>query len=599
MNKANLTRIFVLFWALYLFLIALYQRGTTDEGAYFYQAYFMSLGHIPVIDFFSTHLPWFYLPFAAIIWLVGNEIDSVRIFAYLVVLGGIGLITRVVLREAGIRAAVVTFLIVTFSWVWMDSNLEVRHSTICNFAILAALYFMSRPKPLRPIDAFAIGAFVSIAVNARAVLLIWGAIVYVYFLIDLKKNQREDFWRLAVFASGAAILLAAPTLVLLAWDPEGFLYNFIQARLQSSLENSSAEFTLAQRLLEIVIAYGYQFLLGMKTNLIIPIAAVIILLFMSSFDRRNVIDKLIHSNTVKIITVFIIGILLSYSVSDKIHPLYFHHNIPLFAALLGISYGVVSKNISGRRAGNYLQWTIGTLLGIYCAGFVAISFPEIWLRNDPFIKRPMEVVRIGCWLEKHTDPGEVVFSAMGTPAVAAARLNARGLEQGVGILGFFWSGSPNRVSISAEDAERYKLLTTSEALRQLETQKYSVVVTDFLLDIYMNQEDQNQLAEILAKRYREVTWPGRRGNYSLFLSNAHDLRDYPRYVIKPFYRTNKYEGKLSRMISQGDIVAALDLAVDDISESLYSLPEDLGGTFARVTGGNFAARCGSSVEKLS
>ena len=46
------------------------------------------------------------------------------------------------------------------------------------------------------------------------------------------------------------------------------------------------------------------------------------------------------SNRIKFFSnmVFIFGILLSYSIADVVHPLYFHHNIPIFAILIGILF---------------------------------------------------------------------------------------------------------------------------------------------------------------------------------------------------------------------------------------------------------------------
>ncbi|MDA1131776.1 MAG: glycosyltransferase family 39 protein [Proteobacteria bacterium] len=579
----------VLVWLPSLMLLWFYRTGSSDEGAYHYQALHLAAGNVPVIDYFTSHAIWAYLPFAAVAGLLGPSLEAGRLFAALSVAATVAMVTSLASRHYGKEIGLYAFVLMAFCWTWIENNLEVRHSAVANLALISAVFVLAR-FDRHPLLRIAVAGFcVGVMVNSRAVLLPLGIVVLASaWMMRRRWNLDMPAARFLVTFAAAGLVPSIPSILILAADPESFMFNYLLHRVAWTAEQAT-ERTWVEATLWFVssraAALRAFFSPNEHANLLtlLPLAGSVAV-FLPPLVRRRRAAALFAGTVPVISAIVLVGIFASYSLADRFASPYLHHWIP-FLVLLGLG-----AYANGAAAIPRLRWIVrgGVMVAalLNAAEFTAQSAVSVVLRGDPFQKRPLEIARVACWIDRNLPEDAVAMDYLGAAVAASGRRLPAGFEQGVGAMAYFWEQP-----YPEELATRFKILTLPQYVAMLESGAITAVITSGLAERRLNPADFALIAERIANRYAQVPSAPGASAYQIFLRN--DLVGPGVLPYRPalWFREGK-DGLVRGYWSQGEYAAMAADVFGDIGISLRTLPADLVGSVARLVWLDYEARCG-------
>lgn len=578
-----------LIWLPSLALLSLYRTGSSDEGAYHYQALHLAAGNVPVIDYFTSHAIWAYLPFAAVASLLGPSLEAGRLFAALSVAATVAMVTSMASRHYGKEIGLYAFVLMAFSWTWIENNLEIRHSAVANLALIAAVFVFIRFHR-SPLLRLALAGFcIGIMVNSRAVLLPLGIVVLALAYLSRRQwNLDIPAARFLVVFAAAGLVPSIPSILILAADPDAFLFNYLLHRVAWTAE-LAGERTWVEATVWFVSdragAVRAFFSPNEIANVLIlfPLVAAVAA-FLVPLARRRQAAALFAGPIPMFSAVVLAGVFASYSLADRFATSYLHHWIP-FLALLGLG-----AYANGAAAIPRLRWIVrGAILVtalLTFAQFGANTAVSTVLRGDPFHKRPMEVARLACWIDRNLPGDAVVMDYLGAVVAASGRTLPAGYEQGVGTMAFFWE-QPYPEDI----ATKFKILTLPHYVAMLESGAISAVITSGLAERRLDPADFAIIAARVGDGFIPVEAAPGSSAYRIFLRNDLAGPGVLPYQPAPWFREGK-EGLVRGYWRRGEYGAMVADVLGDISASLSALPSDLAGSIARLTWRDYEARCG-------
>lgn len=568
-------------WIPTLILLWLYKTGSSDEGAYHYQALFLSKGNIPVIDFFTTHAIWAHLPFAAIIKLTNHSIEAARLFSVFSVSATVFMVTALIRKNFSLELAIYSFFMMAFSWTWIENNLEVRHSSVANLCLISAVFVFFSWKDNALLRIFLVGLLLGIAVNSRIVLAPMGLIfLIIAVLLEKKKNTNLKIYPfISVFVMGS-LIPSLPTLYILFTDFNASLYNYIIHRQEHSSLNTQNS---------AIDALSLFFVTGESKFHIIYLLPVFLsttfILIKAKSEGLILIKNAFTEPIVLVSITFILGIIFCYSFADKFATTYLHHLLP-FLVLLGFGlFAKIHEHLPLKINRWFFKTPIILAITILVVNFYGKSGIEIILRSDPFYKRPLAVTQISCWVERNFTTDSEIMSYNGAVAAVSGRTLPRGYEQGLGILTFFWENP-----IKLQNAKRYQILTLDRYIERLKSGNIRVLIDEGLANRRLSESQIIKINNALRDNYYLVPGEFTGTPYRVLAHNSINPATLTLYKPKPWFRLGK-DGVVRNYFHKGEYYNLLKFITPDIVTSIKSLPNDLLGSLSRLLGGQYESRC--------
>ncbi len=581
-------------WVPALVLLWFYKIGSTDEGGYHYQALYLAKGHMPVLEFFTSHTIWAYLPYAAVIKALSPSLESARVFSVASIIATVAMVTALARKHYGWEAAAYAFVMAAFSWIWLAQNIQIRHSAPANLGLVSAFFVLFYLQPRALLRIFLAGVAIGIAVNSRVVLLplaVSFPFVAYYFRRTAAAEVRLPKF-VAAFVLGA-LIPSLPSLYILAADHQAFFFDYLLARL-SWTEGLAETRTLWEgaiafaetRTRPVAKFFFERITFGNAVTLIPVLASLAAILFQKQSERFARLRALVRQPLLLAAAAMMVGIYLSYIFADIFPTIYLHHWIPFLILLVLGFYARAAELMSSRT----FHWAIRLplLMGLVLlvADFGSRTAVSTVLRGDPYLKRPLEISRVACWIDRNMARDAVVMNYLGAVVAASGRRLPEGYEQGVGILGFFWMQSfPEKL------ADRYKIMTIKQYLAKLKSGKIQVVIDDGLVRKKLTQAKMVRIQRLIDEHYYPVAGASETGPYRIMAHKSLDPAALTPYTPAPWFRKGK-EGRVGRYLEQGDYAAAVREVLGDVATSLATLPADLAGSFHRLIGAGYEQRCG-------
>lgn len=594
MNRSQLalTAFFFISWSLLTLTLSFYFVASGDEGGYQYQSWFLSRGFVPVLEFFTQHGIWAYLPFSTAASLLGPNLESMRLPSVLALIAMAAMTGLLVGRRFGSRAGLLALVLLAFSWPWTFHTIEVRHSMPANLGLVTAFFLLFHPRKFHPGLAFLAGVFLAIAFNARAVLVPM-VLLYAALLVIYATSGRERGFQLRCLGAAAvgSVVTSIPSLYLLIKDPDAFLFDYLTARVDLTFR---AEYHVEgvlgwilwfaeTRLFSLV-----QFVTGLNRQgnwsnavLLLPFVVAAAGKYRTPDASPATGDPLIRA------ALWVaLGIFGCYSLADRTNGGYLHHAIP-FLVIAGV--GVLARSgllpSQGRNARQRgITLAMALVLLPYVGWYGTFVAGDIVRRNEPSIARPVTVAQVGCWLERHTSPDTVVMSYFGAAATAGGRFLPRGYEQGQGLIDAFWFHLP------PETAQRYRIMIWEDYRHRLLAGKIPVVVDDYYPWAYVDQPGMD-LPAILQEHFHRVATTGGAFPYTIYVHESIPTESLA--PLPPPHALRLDTARVRQLVGEGRWSEVLRDGAFDLATSLSELPRDLAGSLARAVGAGFDARCGN------
>ncbi len=581
-------------WLLYMVVLVLYSQGSGDEGPYHNQAVKMAHGYWPVLDFYTLHPIWGYLPYVAAAKWLSPAVEAMRLVSLTLMTVSVVAIGLTVARHCGRRMGLWAFLVLGTSWPWLYANIELGHNAPMNFGLVMALVLLH--WPWQRWTTFAIGFFLAVMINSRVVL----APLCLLFLVLVlwRRPSHQAWWQSVVPLVMGGVLASAPTLYILVADPEAFYFNYLGLRLEWTRSiadlHPPAESTMGQAALWFIgnrlsglvdFFYGWNYnQFGQNIVILAPLLAAMVVL--RKYPRSLLSQGIRHHNALITDTVAVsVAVVLCYSVGDRFVPFYLHPVIPfILIASLAILHGVEIETGTTTRLTTFLM---RGALALSLAYFGVRTLHEIIGRDLQAFTAPMTTARVACWIEANVPPADQVMNFIGEPVAAAGRTLPDGFDQGQGLLTL----AMLLPSLDEPRAQRFHLLTAEHYKQMLADGSLPVVLRDPSDERAIAPDDKKRLAEVpelLARYYVMMGESGGTGPYILYVrkERATEMRPLvPR--VSPVY-----QGSLAEMAAHGDIPGFAHLAFRYVTDDLLTLPADLSASLARAIWASYPARCG-------
>ena len=247
------------------------------------------------------------------------------------------MLTNIIRKNYNHESAIYSFFMIAFSWVWLENNLEVRHSAVVNMALVFSVYIASCFKGRSILRTLIIGIAIGIAINARVVLAPLGFILLIALCLIRKRihiNIPARKFCLLIILGG--LIPSIPTILLFINDPNLFLFDYIIHRTlydETNISGNNGIYALK----------GFFFSNETITNSIFLIPLSIgIVSYLLNYKRIR-INKIFDDPLLIISLSMIIGVYISYSFADRFSSSYLHHIIP-FLIIFGIGlYSQLNK----------------------------------------------------------------------------------------------------------------------------------------------------------------------------------------------------------------------------------------------------------------
>jgi len=587
LNNKNIGLITLFFLIPLTIIFSLFHAASGDEGGYHYQAVMMARGFFPVLDFYTLHMVWAYLPYAALAKLISTSTETMRLYSAFSILTVVFLIWSIARKRYGDEAALYTLVALGFNTYWLWSNAEVLPSASTNLGLVGAFYYLTRREFCNWIDSFLIGLFVGLFINSRVVLMPLGILL---FILMIASNQ-SSLDRLSIIKSMAAfmaglLIISLPTLLILYSDPDAFWFNYLLGRLENTVATIQPSgglewvkwfvynriFSLVEFFFPAIRSWaGYPLSSHTVSNifyLVIPIGVALY--------QRKILRYIWEDRTARIAIFILIGIYGSYFLADQMKGFYLHHFIPFLALLCA---PVLEKLYQKPSKAKYKR-LIFILIAIQFFWYLFVVAGEIWRRNESGQTRPMQVAQTACWLEANTTPDTVMMSFLGGVPAAANRWQPRGYEQGQGLIGFFWPG------LSELRANRFHILTAAEFKKQLISKTIPFVIVDPQISSAIDAIPD--LDEVLSENYRFVA-KTTGSTYQIFVSK--DLKNLTFPELTGIGTSCCSGSEFLRMLEIGDYQKFIKSIGQDLAISISNLNADISEAISRALGLSFNKRC--------
>ncbi|MBF0166181.1 MAG: hypothetical protein HQL45_01015 [Alphaproteobacteria bacterium] len=581
-------------WGVWIAIAVLYVATEADEGAYLWQSYRMSLGDWPVLDYYTIHMPWAYIPFAALQALFAPGIDAARLFAILTLWTSIAIAVLLANRAGGGKAGWITFFILAFLWTWFSMNGVVAHVAPSNLGLLiaVALLVWREDRPLA--FAFLSGLAAGLMVNARVVLLPVGALLLAIWIFDVHRQRggRAAAKAALVFALGG-LLMSLPTLTILIKDPDAFFFDYLFSRLRIHLPVGDAPsegmlgwlfFQFRYRVLGLVDLFTFQGWgkpgWAQNMTLLLPWFA---LALVAMFERKTaalIRRRLVQDALLRRLFLVVLAVYGSYNLADVFRALYLYHILPLLAVAAGVLAAHLLELSQWRRS---LRFVFAATLAAHALYFLVLTGIDVARRNEPGVYRPVTIARMGCWLESATAPETRIVSLASAPVANAGRRGADGIDQGVGGLSFAW-----RTGLTEDEQRRYKFLPEADLILRLRQGDLPIFIEDAAYESALKAGYLQDVPAVLDSQFRKIASSG--GNFP-YVIHAHRgfAGDLP--PLNPWPALTLNAQRTAMLMADRDYKRLIGEGFDDLGRSASMLPGDLAASLGRAFGAGFETRC--------
>jgi len=545
-----------------------------------------------VIDMFTMHMPWTYLPYAAIYKLLGVTIESGRLFSVLSILATVGMTCAMTFKKTDSRGAFWAFLLLGFSPFWVDTNIEVRHSAPANLGLVGAVFVLSMARQKWWALCLA-GFLLGIAVNSRVVLAPAATLIALAaWWAPPNGESRSPLIAFLAFVAAGGLLASIPSLWILYVDYEAFYFNYIGARTLF-MTGSDNPWTTKPTPMFLVTAW-IQFWGLMRVNyfnfaLLLPAAFALVCIALSDNRGRLAPWKSVagHGEDA-ILWAAIGGTLISYGFADMIVVHYVHHIAP-FLVIVGISWWHRARTEHRSRRSAAAMSAVLTA-AVFGGGVEAAANPatDTVFRNFHGLKRVEDNTRLACWLRDNIPADWIVFTYQPLPLAMSGHKVPLGMEQGVGGASIFLV-SPRSESY----ASRYRHVSFGTLLPDLAEGRIALIIQDYEIqpNLWPNPETRRnvaQVAEYMRLHYSPVPYtrlpPLLQEERPILLHHSVSHYRFDQ-LSRPDVVRGAPPGEIRRLLGQGRTLAAIVALLADVQVLTADLPRDLVRSARRIGGG--------------
>ncbi|EME69322.1 hypothetical protein H261_13940 [Paramagnetospirillum caucaseum] len=583
-------------WAAWVLLVSWYYPVGGDEPGYYYSAQQIALGRWPVLDFLILQAPGFYLPYALISKFLSPSLEAARLISVACVILLACMSGSLAARAWGRAWGALAFVMVGLSHFMFYWNVQVIHFPLANMTALAAVWCILSRRPSLAV-ALTAGFITGWMADTRLVL---GPVGGVILYLALRQGKAVyGGWGPAAKRIVAPFILAGivaglPLLVLLVADFQATLFNLVGARAQAEVVNRWQADTALQVVLNF-LSIRWETLTSFLVradgspkasfgNCIVFVPPVLAVILVAKQRRLRAwwaevkVDSVVSASAWMVAGILGIHFVTVVSGGSYIQS--------IFPFLVLISVGALAHATRGSPCPRPAKVVLALVLAAYGLHFFFFTFSALLRRNEPSDGRPVTAARVACWLERYTDPGELLMNTGVLPVAMAVRRLPVGFEYNNGIAWMFW-----RLHLDEAVARRYHIFRGEDFEALMESGEIRVLVDDAHLDTEL--VDAPRVRPLIAQNYRTLWSTGGPWAYEVKLLKSAWRDDLP--VVRPVAAGEVTRAKLARK-GQAEVVRA---TVMDFGNSLRALPADLGDTWARLTHAPYERRCASTLRDMT
>lgn len=587
---------FLLVW-----LVGQYHILHGDEAMWVYQASLVRRGMLPSYDFF-TQQPWGLLaPLAGFFSVFSQSLEADRLMMALMAVGGNVMVTAVMWRHRGGRAAAAVFSLLALNVDYMSTMAAFNSMAPSIFALVAVWFCLVFPRRADWRHYAVAGLFLGFAIASRLPMALAALVVVAHAMRRVEGTP----WRLrhaaakTAVAGLCALIMCLPDLWILSLDPAKVLFArvlsvneiFKQVR---GLETSSTISTDIWPRLQVVRDYFIErAYFAFYQNMIFPLAvtAALALSAASRLGRRGAALGMAGPDFTWSLA-FLAATVAGYSVSWILLPSYFVSAYPFFAVVAVICGQAVLKRAveAGRGPGRAATALVVAVLAVHGLQGILHGAWQLGLRRTGSMGQPLSVIPMGCWLERATDPGDRILDFGPVNTMIAGRQVPDGFEPAAQMKNWFWLDPKVSKQIHAISLGDFQQLVRGAIVPVVIDSEAARSVTNLYFPDYRAALERN---------YRHVGSLGGGAPQHAWVERR--WLDARGGMLPAFPADTVTRANLTLLRTEGKAAFAAALA-DDLADSLRRLPRDVAGSLARLFGADWDTRCGQfmsgNLEKL-